>query len=52
MQTTSVEALQQTSAASVEMEEAVGRLLKDSFELIEQSPVDGEDLEAGCLSCS
>ena len=52
MQIISVEGTQQRSAASVEMEEVVGRLLKDSFELVEQNLVDGDDLEAGCLSCS
>jgi hypothetical protein len=52
MQTIPVENTQQKYAASIEMEETVERLLNDSFELVEQEPVAGTELEAGCLSCS
>jgi hypothetical protein len=42
----------QENGAAIEMEKAVGKLLEDSFNLIEQEPVEALDLEAGCLSCS
>ena len=52
MQAINVDDTRQKNAASIEMEEAIGKLLRDSFELIEQEPDDGSELEAGCLSCS
>lgn len=46
-----IEAKEQQNAASIEMERAVGKLLSESFEIIEQEQQD-QDVEDGCLSCS